>query len=315
MLVLPLVLTGCRLTSGTGQAGPPPGGWPQPAGPRVTTSMCGLLTDADYKKLGHDRRPVMSTTLANRTNTVDCTYQSIDAMSLTLEPTSEAARYLFAAGLADHKRQLASGHRTSVLATNPVALADESWFDYWTAGAADQTPPAHEIRARRGALVVGITLSGVRGKKEGDPRSVLTNLADLVLRRLPHVGAENTGTDHKIEYQVIGFGRARSISYEDYTGLETGGEVKNPRIPWLRVVPMATGGGNPEPNPAVLRVETSSNAKVGCLILFDGEPIAGQRPQAGGLVECRGSIPEDEDGESAQPAVFAQGGDPLEPPM
>jgi hypothetical protein len=77
VLVLLVVLTGCRPIAGD-DGGPPPSGWPQPAGDRVTE-----------------------------------------------KPAT-----------------------------------------------ADARPVAHEIRVRRGALILGITLSGVRGKKEQDPRSV-----------------------------------------------------------------------------------------------------------------------------------------------
>lgn len=307
VLALVFALAGCRLTGGADQAGPPAGGWPQPAGNLVNTKMCGLLTKADYAKLGHVRRPSMSSTVNDHTNTLDCSYQSVDAMSLTLKPTAEAARAYFAADLADHKQQLASDHRSSVLAKDVVALADESWFDYWTAGTEDRGPVAHEIRVRRGALVLSIILNGVRGKKEGDPRNVLSELADLVLRRLPHAGTKDTGTNHKVQYEVIGLGRATSIWWEDFTGVNVEGNssVENTRIPWIRTVSMATAAGT-TPNQAMVHVETASKkTKVGCLILVDGVPIAGERPKAGGVVECTGDIPEgDDSGASAQPAAY-----------
>ncbi|WP_345462476.1 hypothetical protein [Actinoallomurus oryzae] len=307
-LALTFVLTGCRLTGAADQtAEPPPGGWPQPSGgDRVTKEMCGLLTKADYAELGHDRRAGVSGTVNDRTNTLDCTYQSIDAMTIALKPTAEAARYYFAADLEDHKRQLASGHRSSVLAKNVVALADESWFDNWAVGTAEQN--AHEIRVRRGGLVLSITLSGVRGKKEGDPRSVLTALADLVLHRLPLAGTKDTGTNHKVEYEVIGLGRATSIWWEDFTDINGGGSVENTRIPWVRKVSMATGSGT-QPHLASLRVQTASaKTKVGCLILVDGVPVDAQRPTAGGLVECKGGIPGDDSDSSAQPAAYEPAG-------
>jgi hypothetical protein len=313
VFALSLVLTGCRLTGGgDGAAGPPAGGWPQPTDGQVTTALCGLLTDADYTKLGHHRRPSISKAVTDRTNTVDCSYESIDAMTLTVKPTAEAARYYFAADLADHRRQLATVHRRSALAKNVAALADESWFDYWSLGTDDQHANAREIRVRRGALVLGITLGDVRGKKEGDPRSVLVNLADLVLRRLPHVGAKDTGTNHKVEYEVIGLGRATSIEWEDFTGIESGGTETNTRVPWLRVVSMATAPGV-QPDKADVTVETASpRTKVGCLILLDGVPIAGERPRAGGHLRCEADIPEDDDGggEDARPALFAPGAPP-----
>jgi hypothetical protein len=298
-----VALTGCRLMGGGGdESGPPPGGWPQPAGDRVTESMCGLLTNADYAKLGHVRRPKMTSSVVERFNSVDCQYESTDDMTLSLQPTAEFAKYLFAAELKDHKKQLAEVHRQSSLVSGVVGPADESWFDYWTLGTAEARPVAHELRVRRGALILDITLSGVRGEKEKDPRSVLVDLADLVLRRLPHVGAKDTGRQHKIQYGVIGAGRLKSVEWSDYTDVQDGDIAKNVLLPWLRTVPMASADGV-QPDPLILRAEARSpRAKIGCLIVVDDEPVAAERPRPGS-VECQAPFPDSGDGgDSAQPA-------------
>jgi hypothetical protein len=297
-----LVLAGCRLTSGGDvQSRPPAGGWPQPAGTRVTSAMCGLLTDADYARLGHDRKPSTSGSVRDRTNTLDCLYESTDEMTLSLEPTAAVAKYVFAADLRDHRKQLAEGRRRSNLASGVVGPADESWFDDWSAGTDGSGAVAHEIRVRRGALVLGITLSGDRGKKEGDPRSVLVDLADLVLRRLPHVGVRDTGTTHRIEYELIGSGKATSVYWDDYTGIETSGRAEKLPLPWSTVVEMAAPEGV-TPEPPVLHAEGGPNAKLTCLIFVDGEPVAGQKSHKG-VVECQGVLPDGGDaGVGAQPA-------------
>ncbi|HEY0540258.1 MAG TPA: hypothetical protein VGD53_17950 [Actinoallomurus sp.] len=296
-----LVLTGCRLTSGRhDQSGPPAGGWPQPAGTRVTSAMCGLLTDADYARLGHDRKPSTSGTVRDQTNTVDCLYESVDEMTLSLEPTAAAAKYIFAADLRNHRKQLAEGSRRSDLAGGVVGPADESWFDNWSAGTSGSSPAAHEIRVRRGGLILGITLSGDRGKKERDPRTVLVDLADLVLRRLPHVGARDTGTTHRIEYELIGKGKATGVYWDDYTGIENS-DVENLPLPWSTVVEMASPAGV-TPDPPVLHAEVGPNAKLTCLIFVDGVPVAGEKSHKG-VVECEGVLPDDGDaGGDAQPA-------------
>jgi hypothetical protein len=309
---LVVALTGCRLTGGVANAGPPPGGWPQPAGSRVTKEMCGLLTKADYAQLGHDRQPNVTDAVNDHENTVDCQYKSTDDMTLTLEPTADFAHYVFAAGLKDHKHQLTEGHRQPALASGVVGAADESWFDYWTLGTAEARPVAHELRLRRGGLILGITLSGVRGKKEKDPRSVLIALADLVLRRLPHVGAKDTGTAHKIQYGAIGPGKAKSIQWEDYTGIQGAGEVGNTRLPWLHTVPMASEDGV-QPSSPSLRVEASSpSAKVGCVIVIDNVPVAAKKPTKG-FADCQGEFPDTSAGSppsAGQPASFRQGPSP-----
>jgi hypothetical protein len=292
-----LALAGCGVTGAGATAGPPSGGWPQPSGSQVTADMCGLLTDADYDKAGHDRRAKISGTVDGQANSLGCRYRSGDAMTLSLQPTADFAEYEFAAGLTDHRRRLAGSHRRSGLVSGVVGAADESWFDDSAPGTAG--PVAHELRLRRGSLILGITLGGVRGKGEKDPRGVLVGLAGLVLQRLPHVGAKDTGTAHKIQYEVIGTGTAASISWEDYTGIQGGGRLANTRLPWLHAIPVGAADGV-QPATPTLHVEASSpTAKIACVILSDGVPVAARRST--GVVDCRGEVP-DSGGSRAQPA-------------
>jgi hypothetical protein len=300
--VLVLVLAGCHLTRDRDvRTGPPAGGWPQPAGTRVTSAMCGLLTDADYARLGHDRKPSTSNSVKSQTNTLDCLYESTDELTLSLEPTARVAKYIFAADLRDHRKQLAEGRRTSKLVAGVIGPADESWFDDWSAGTDGSGAAAHEIRVRRGGLILGITLSADRGKKEGDPRSVLVELADLVLRRLPHVGTRDTGTTHRIEYELIGSGKATDVYWDDYTDIESSGRANTLRLPWSTVIEMGIPEGATPDSPE-LSAEVPPNAKVTCLIFVDGEPVAGQKSHKG-TVDCEGVLPDaDDPGVGAQPA-------------
>ena len=297
-----LALTGCTPAPGSARSTQPPGGWPQPAGKWLTERMCGLLTKADYTSHGHARQP--DDTINALDNSVDCHYPAGEEMTLSLKPTAEFAKYVFGTGLQLHRDRLTAGHRRSELARDVVGVADESWFDMFTAtlGSTSTDP---EIQVRRGALILDITLGGARGK---DPRGVLTKLAGLVLRRLPHVGAKDAGTNHTIEYEVVGTGRAATLEWEDYTDFKHGGFLSNPRLPWVRTVQMAVPPGAVA-SPVSLSVRTSSpNTKVGCQITVDGTPVAADGMKKG-YVDCEGPFPDQPDfpdgggdGSPAQPA-------------
>ena len=302
-----LALAGCDPVAGSVGGEPPTGGWPQPAAGRLTSDMCGLLTKADYARLGHVRQPSMWSTIAGGGNSLNCQYRSNDELTLALLPTAQYAEYVFSTGLREHKDGLVQAHRTSGLADDVVGPADESWYDR-SLGSTDPTPEPHEIRVRRGALIVGIVLSGVKGKTEKDPRDVLTELSNLVLRRLPHVGAQDVGTNHEIEYEVVGSGRAATLTWEDYTDFEHSGSLSNPRLPWLRTIQMAVPPGAVA-SPVILSVRASSpDKKVGCQITVDGTPVAADGMKKGHAY-CESPFPDEPnssdgsgDGSQAQPA-------------
>jgi hypothetical protein len=180
-----------------------------------------------------------------------------------------------------------------------VGAADESWFDYWPVGS---TAREHELRVRRGGLILGITLSGTRGAKEKDPREVLVGLANLVLRRLPHVGATDTGSTHRIEYEVMGTAKASSIDYDDYT-LTQFGHAQNVRLPWIHAVAVAYGGGGTRPNPPALNaVASPPTAKIGCRVIIDGMLVDEEIPHEG-FVACAGFFRQTTP-DAAQPASW-----------
>ena len=304
--LLTLALAGCDPLAGSPAGEPPPGGWPQPAAGRLNSDLCGLLTKADYARLGHIRQSSMWSTVADGGDSLACQYRSNDELTLTLLPTAAYAEYVFATGLREHKDDLTRAHRTPGLADDVVGPADESWYDR-SLGSTDPTPEPHEIRVRRGALIVGVMLSGVRGKTEKDPRDVLIELSNLVLRRLPHVGAQDVGTNHKIEYEVVGSGRAATLKWEDYTGFTHSGSLSNPRLPWLRTIPMAVFPGAAA-SPLSLSVRASSpDKKVGCQITVDGTPVAADGMRKGHAY-CESAFPDQPDmsdggdGSPAQPA-------------
>ena len=282
VLLCALVITGCGTKApghsdggggGVKAAGPPAAGWPQPVNGRLTEQMCGLLTDADYTRYGHERLPSVSQKRVDGApDAIDCLYMTEDELNLSLQPTAESAKLAFAAGLREHKSRMTEDHRPSILAQNIVPGADESWFDFWTLGSADSKYQEHEIQVRRGSLTVGITLSGLKGKQEKDPREVLTGLAGLVLQRIPNAGRADTGVTQKVRYTVTGHGRARLLNYFDpSTGKSV--QLKNVRLPWKMDKPLVNTGQTLIP----LMVTAQSAAQmtpVGCTIAAAGKSLA-----------------------------------------
>ncbi|WP_285567118.1 hypothetical protein [Actinoallomurus iriomotensis] len=295
-MLVPLVLTAVLTACGSGSSGgakssensgggPPKGGWPQPVNGQLTPQMCGLLTDADYAKYGHTRLPVISQKrLDNAPNAIDCLYTTSDELDIGLQPTAEAAKTQYAAGLKDHKERLTEDSRPTVLATNVVQGADESWFDYWTLGTANSQFKEYEISVRRGSLVVGIVLSGLKGKNEKDPRTVLTGLAGLVLQRIPNVGRTDTGKTHKAEFAVAGAGRAKQIVFNDPTsGAVT--TLKNVKLPWHVEKPLINYG-QAQIMLNLTAVSGTPMAAIGCNISVDGKTVVQEDPKIGGFANC-----------------------------
>jgi hypothetical protein len=270
---------------GAQAAGPPPGGWPQPENGRLTTKMCGLLTDADYAKYGHERLPSVSQKkIDDLPNAVDCMYMTEDELTLDLQPTAEAAKLSFASTLSDHKRRLTEDQRPTVLAQNVVPGAAESWFDYWTLGTAGAKYTEYELHVRRGALLVGITLSGLKGKKEQDPRTLLSGLAGLVLQRIPTVGKTDTGRMQQVRFTVLGSGRAKEISYNDLASNKTV-KLKNVKLPWHAEKPLPALNA-----PFFMLTLTAFSGRsmvaIGCGISVDGQVVVQQAPQITGFATC-----------------------------
>ncbi|WP_157610316.1 MmpS family transport accessory protein [Spirillospora albida] len=277
-----LAVTGCTgggsQDGGDTEAKPPPGGWPQPENGKLTPEMCGLLTDADYRKYGHNRlssEPGRRST--NSANGIECTWTGGDYLTLDLQATAEDAKLFFRRYLDEHRERLRSDGRPTIIAQNVVPGADESWFDYWTIGSdPGERFVEHELAARRGALTVRLVLSGIKGDKEKDPRTVLSGLAALVLQRLPDVGTKDTGTRHQVRYEITGRpGTAKMITYLDPVDTKSV-TLRNVKLPWKKEFPVpAPQGGAPTPLSLTATGDTSTITTVlSCRIVVDGQESA-----------------------------------------
>ncbi|MBO2465085.1 DUF3558 family protein [Actinomadura violacea] len=263
------------------KASAPAGGWPQPENGRLTAKMCGLLTDADYAKYGHQRMPQENAGPAqDGSNTVGCTYMLGDQLTLSLQKSAQGAKITFKQGLDDHKDRLKG--KPSVLAPNVVQGADESWFDYSTLGGG---PSEYEVEARRGALTVGIVLSEVPQHPDKDPKGMLAALAALVLQRIPDVGKADTGIVHQVKYVVWGSGpKAMQIVYSDPVSTKSV-TLKNVKLPWHKEFPMPDAGNQPTAALSISGAGATPMVMVGCEVFVDGKSVQKKVPD-GGLVFC-----------------------------
>jgi hypothetical protein len=290
---LALALSGCGGGDGDGTGrtpgpGKPPanpagatapaGGWPQPENGRLTAKMCGLLTDGDYAKYGHERMPQEDAGPAqDGSNAVNCMYMLGDQLTLSLQKSAQGAKIAFKQGLDDHKERLKG--KQSVLASNVVQGADESWFDYSTLGG---SPSEYEVEARRGGLIVGIVLSEVPQHPDKDPKGMLAGLAALVLQRIPDVGKSDTGIVHQVKYVVWGTGGpALQIVYNDPVNSKTV-TLKHVKLPWRKEFPMPDTGTQPT---AALSITGASAGSLGCEVLVDGKSVQKQEPSTG-IASC-----------------------------
>ncbi|KAB2360221.1 MmpS family transport accessory protein [Actinomadura montaniterrae] len=264
-----------------GQATAPAGGWPQPENGRLTAKMCGLLTDGDYAKYGHQRMPQEDAGPAqDGSNAVYCTYMLGDQLNLSLQKSAQGAKIAFKQGLDDHRDRLKG--KQSVLAPNVVQGADESWFDYSTLGGG---PSEYEVEARRGGLIVGIVLSEVPQHPDKDPKGMLAALAALVLQRIPDVGKADTGIVHQVKYVVWGSGgAAMQLVYSDPVNSKSV-TLKNVKLPWHKEFPMPDTGDQPTAALSISGAAASPTAFLGCEVLVDGKPVQKKDPSSG-MVFC-----------------------------
>jgi hypothetical protein len=241
--VLALALAGCgsgghKGSGGTDAGGPPPGGWPQAVGGKLTDQMCGLLTSADWAKYGHQLLPAAGENKAGPTGrTLGCLYMTGDELALNLQPTTEAGKLLYEHDLADHTKRMTEEHKSTQLTKDMVRGADQSWFDLSSLSSGDEFPE-YRLTARRGSLLVTVNITVPKAEKaKTSPQDTLAGLAGLVLERVPDLGKVDTGTTLKAHYLVIGKGKAQKLSYFDpNTGKEV--ELTNVSLPWNIDVPM-----------------------------------------------------------------------------
>ncbi|GAA2157327.1 hypothetical protein [Actinomadura napierensis] len=252
----------------------PAGGWPQPENGRLTAKMCGLLTDDDYARFGHERMPLENGAPAqDGSNTIGCMYILGDQLTLSLQRTAQGAKIAFRQGVAEHQDRRKG--KQSVLASNVVQGADESWFDYSTLGG---DVSEYEVEARRGALTVGIILSEVPQHPDKDPKGILAGLAGLVLQRLPNVGKADTGTVHQVKYVLWGSGPvSKQVVYNDPVSNKTV-TLAGVKLPWHKEFPMPDTGDQPTAALSVTGASALPTGVIGCEILVDGKSVEKKAP-------------------------------------
>ncbi|MEV6490470.1 hypothetical protein AB0M20_17855 [Actinoplanes sp. NPDC051633] len=230
--------------SGGGSAKPPAGGWPQPENGQITAKMCGLLTEADYAEFGHKLLLDLEASTASKatSNGIYCSAPPADQLTLSLQPTAEAAEIYYQGVLASRKFQVVSDKRDTILVENLVTGADSSWLDYWVDSGEDDATKDYELVVRRGSLMLSLVLSGVDEAKEKDPKGTLVALADRVLQRVGELGKTDTGVTRMLHLEVNGKGKARQIQYSvPDRPVKT---LENVKLPWKADLPLADHGDN-----------------------------------------------------------------------
>lgn len=247
--------------------------------------MCGLLTDADYLKFGHVRLGTVTQKRSDTENAISCQNLLNDDLEMELQPSHEGAMMRFAGDLKDHKSRLAEGHHASALTANVVQGADESWFDHTTNWDGDTQRPEYEIKVRRGALLIDLTLSWMREKNEKDPREMLTGLVGLILQRIPKVGKSDTGVIHKVTYTISGPGEARQIIYTDPSTNESR-TLKSVKLPWHLTKPLVVPRAQRQTvlDLAGMRIPSFVVPAISCRISVDGKTVVEKRDA--GFASC-----------------------------
>jgi hypothetical protein len=290
-----LILAGCGdddETGGTVKA--PEGGWPQAENGRVTAKMCGLITPDDFESLRHQQ--IMNfearTSPPPATNAVECEAPAADFLGLNVQPTVEAATIWHKASLAGRKQEVIDHERDTILVENVVTGADESWFDYWLDSGEDSTYKDYQLQLRRGALIVELHIGGIEATDDTDPKATLTALADRVLQRVGDLGRTDTGTTPSMHLEVLGKGKARSISYTvpDVEGVV---RLDNVKLPWQKDVKIADHGQTMQV--VTLNADAATAGMlvpppIACRMLLDGKIVAEHSGQVG-LAQCLGNLP------------------------
>jgi len=166
-------LTGCMSSggdTGDGPAKPPAGGWPQPEDGKLTAKMCGLLTAADFKPVGHNLiRALEAQPGKDSSNYVSCAGILGEWLTLDLQPTAESAKIRYDRSLDTRKDVVIVEKQQTVLAQDLLQGADQSWFDYGQAPAGTKpgNPVYLKVDASSPATANPLALScsiSVRGK-------------------------------------------------------------------------------------------------------------------------------------------------------
>jgi hypothetical protein len=266
-----LVVAACGpSTNGAAGSPTPSPAWPQPVNGKLTKDMCGLLTDADYAVYHRDRFSLASAD-TDPANTVFCRYLLDDELTLSLQPTAEAAKLVMQNDIDMQIVQLGENGVGSILQDGSVPYTDDSWFDY-----TNTSTPAHKeyhLEVRRGALVVILNLGGAPDQNAANPKTTLIGLATLVLQRVPDLGTHDLGRTHKIAMHVSGTGIAEKVDYADPN--EPGGFIEvtpPPDLPWSTEIPFAIVSSKKTISLNLTAVSAAgASAPLGCQISVDGK--------------------------------------------
>ncbi|HEY3686232.1 MAG TPA: hypothetical protein VGL93_24580 [Streptosporangiaceae bacterium] len=267
--------------------GPPPGGWPKPVNGKLTAAMCGLLTGDDYQRYGHMRLgSTGETRLASGPNVVGCSYQGEDGLTLNLQPGVLPAGLLYKMDLTKHEHDRGAG--APAPATKVVPGADESWYDL----AGDNVPggqQVYELELRRGSLVADLKLGWLKTKGERDPRTILTGLAALLLKRTT-IGGPGAGTYRTLHYAVRGHGTLRLLTYANPNTADSI-DKKNVKLPWstdFPIVEQGTSQPQPQLTAAANFTPLGPPPPVACTITVNHKQIAQDAETA--TATCTGSL-------------------------
>lgn len=242
VVALPLLVacgSGGGHPAGSPSGGPPPGGWPKPVNGKLTPAMCGLLTDADYQRYGRMRMGRISAKRSAELgpNVATCLYQGDDSLELNLQPGIVSGHLIYMEDLRRHEND--RPRAATPPSTDVVPGADESWFDL----AGDDVPgghPEYQVEFRRGALVTTLQLGFLDGAKKVDPQTMLSGLAQLVMKRAS-TGTSGPGTHRTVHYRVHGHGVAKLLMYTDPNSMNVR-KKKHVHLPWSTAIPYGERG-------------------------------------------------------------------------
>jgi hypothetical protein len=288
-----VALTGCMFGGDDGGGGDavtvPAGGWPQPENGQLTAKMCGLLTQADYKRAGLKQLQPLEPASQQKasSNYVSCSGMLGDWLTLDLQPTAEAAKVRYQQQLAAQKESVAGEKLPTILAEGVLDGVEESWFDYG-ATAAVAKPDSFELQFRRGALVASLVLDEAGGVKEEGAKAAVVKLAGLVLERIPEVGKADTGTTPMVRFEAKGTGKAAEILYQTSDHKST--KLEKVQLPWSVEVPMADHGEFQAALHLTVRTDAAAYPPVGvsCAVSVRGKVVV--QDQQLGFAICQGQF-------------------------
>ena len=243
--------------------------------------MCGLLTNADYQKYGHqlldlvssesDPANALSCDMLGDGSTCHCSrprrrpgWSSPTAPAAT--PQAQGVRLHLGAGGQPGRH----GRRELARRLGPLLGGSQG---------------VH-LEARRGSLVT-ITLRWFTGKKPADPKQALPGLATRwSWSGYRTLGKTDTGSTHKVKFEVLGTGKATSVSYGDPNKTEVV-DLKNVTLPWSVEVPFAVVYAKDYVPLTLTGTSNDYTHSLSCRITVDGRGRAEQLGDAGVLhVQC-----------------------------